>query len=305
MAKILICDPIAAEGIRILGEAGFQIDEKPSISHEELIHDVVDYDAVVVRSRTKIDKDVLDAAKNLKVVARAGVGLDNINLIEAEKKGIMVINSPEAPSNAVAELVAGFIISLARGISRADRSMKNGIWSKRELMGIEIEGKTLGIIGFGRIGYALAKKMKGMGMRIISFDVDLDRVKKYMDELDVTSVSLQRLLTNSDFVTLHVPLLPSTRHMISREEFSIMKRGSYIINVSRGGVIDEEALKEALDSNQLAGAALDVYEVEPPDDIELIEIPNLIATPHIGASTAESQIANSTVIAEKLVKFLG
>ncbi len=304
MAKILICDPIAVEGIRILREAGFQICEKTSISHEELIHDVVEYDAVIVRSRTKIDKDVLDAAQNLKVVARAGVGLDNINLEEAEKKSIEIINSPEAPSNAVAELVAGFIISLARGISRADRSMKNGIWSKRKLTGIEIEGKTLGIIGFGRIGYALAKKMKGMGMNIISFDVELERVKKYMDELGVTSVSLEQLLKDSDFVTLHVPLLPSTRHMISREEFSTMKKGSYIINVSRGGVIDEEALKEALDSNHLAGAALDVYEVEPPDDLELIESPNLIATPHIGASTSEAQIANSTIIAEKLVKIL-
>ena len=305
MAKILICDPIADEGIKILREAGFQIDEKTSISHEELIHDIVYYDAVIVRSRTKIDKDVLDAAENLKVVARAGVGLDNINLEEAEKKGIEVINSSEAPSNAVAELVAGFIISLARGISRADHSMKKGIWSKRELTGIEIEGKTLGIIGFGRIGYALAKKMKGMGMSIISFDVELERAKKYMDELGVTSVSLEQLLKDSDFVTLHVPLLPSTRHMISREEFSTMKKGSYIINVSRGGVIDEEALKEALDSNHLAGAALDVYEVEPPDDLILIESPNLIATPHIGASTSEAQIANSTIIAEKLVKILG
>lgn len=305
MVKILICDPIAVEGIRILMEAGFQIEEKTSISHEELIHDVVDYDAVIVRSRTKIDKDVLESAENLKVVARAGVGLDNINLEEAEKKDVEVINSPEAPSNAVAELVTGFIISLARGISRADQSMKNRVWSKRELTGIEIEGKTLGIIGFGRIGYALAKKMKGMGMRIISFDVDLGRAKKYMDELDVASVSLKHLLTESDFVTLHVPLLPSTRHMISRKEFSKMKSGSYIINVSRGGVIDEEALKEALDSKHLAGAALDVYEIEPPDDIELINRPNLIATPHIGASTTESQIANSTVIAEKLVKILG
>lgn len=304
MVKILICDPIANEGIKTLRDSGFQVDEKTSITHKELVDIANNYDALIVRSRTKINKEVLDAALNLKVIARAGVGLDNIDLREAEIKGVEVLNSPEAPSNAVAELVAGFIISLARRITKADHSMKTGAWNKKELTGFEVEGKTLGILGFGRIGYALAKKMKGMGMKIIAYDVDLERVKKYMDEQNVESVTIDKLLSGSDFITLHVPLLASTKHMIGIKEFNKMKKGSYIINVSRGGVIDEEALKDALASRHLAGAALDVYELEPPNDKELINRDNVITTPHIGASTIEAQIANSTIIAEKLIKIL-
>jgi D-3-phosphoglycerate dehydrogenase len=304
MVKILICDPIANEGIKTLRDSGFQVDEKTSITHKELVDIANNYDALIVRSRTKINKEVLDAALNLKVIARAGVGLDNIDLREAEIKGVEVLNSPEAPSNAVAELVAGFIISLARRITKADHSMKTGAWNKKELTGFEVEGKTLGILGFGRIGYALAKKMKGMGMKIIAYDVDLERVKKYMDEQNVESVTIDKLLSGSDFITLHVPLLASTKHMIGIKEFNKMKKGSYIINVSRGGVIDEEALKDALASRHLAGAALDVYELEPPNDSELINRDNVITTPHIGASTIEAQIANSTIIAEKLIKIL-
>jgi D-3-phosphoglycerate dehydrogenase len=304
MVKILICDPIANEGIKTLRDSGFQVDEKTSITHKELVDIANNYDALIVRSRTKINKEVLDAALNLKVIARAGVGLDNIDLREAEIKGVEVLNIPEAPSNAVAELVAGFIISLARRITKADHSMKTGAWNKKELTGFEVEGKTLGILGFGRIGYALAKKMKGMGMKIIAYDVDLERVKKYMDEQNVESVTIDKLLSGSDFITLHVPLLASTKHMIGIKEFNKMKKGSYIINVSRGGVIDEEALKDALASRHLAGAALDVYELEPPNDSELINRDNVITTPHIGASTIEAQIANSTIIAEKLIKIL-
>jgi D-3-phosphoglycerate dehydrogenase len=233
------------------------------------------------------------------------VGLDNVDVGEAEKRGINVINSPEAPSNAVAELVAGFILSLVRMIPRADHSLKRGEWLKRELLGFEVNEKTLGIVGFGRIGYNLAKKMNGMGMRIIAYDIKPERVEKYVDQVGGKLVSMEELLEHSDFVTLHVPLTPETYHLLSGEEFNKMKKSSYLINTSRGGIIDEAALVEALDSGKLAGAALDVFEHEPPRNTSLVGREDVISTPHIGASTQEAQLANSVIIAEKLIKLFG
>ncbi len=301
---VLVCDPIDEEGVRMMREAGLRVDIEPEITHEELLRRAGGYQALVVRSRTKVTRDVLEAAPGLRAVARAGVGLDNVDVEAAKDRGVTVLNSPEAPSNAVAELVIGYMLSLARMIPRADASMKRGEWIKSRLTGLEVSGKTLGVVGFGRIGYGVGKKAKCLGMRVLAYDVAMDAVKPYVDEAGAEAVSLERLLSESDFVTVHVPLLPQTRHMIGREQLGKMREGSYIINASRGGVVDEEALKEALDSGRLAGAALDVFEEEPPEDTDLVGRENVVCTPHIGASTEEAQLANSTIVAEKLIRLL-
>jgi len=298
--RVLVCDPIHDDGIKILREAGYIVDLRTSITASELAEAVGDFDAIVVRSRTKVTERVLEAGKRLKAVARAGVGLDNIDLIAAKRLGIIVVNSPEAPSNAVAELVLGLMLSLARRIPEADDSMKKGKWIKKQLTGIELKGKTLGIIGFGRIGYQLAKKAGALEMRVLTAR------RARGEKAGADAVDLDELLGSSDFVTVHVPLLPQTKHMIGTEEISAMKDGAYLINVARGGVIDEEALRKALVSGKLAGAAaLDVYEEEPPGDISLTGLQNGVSLPHIGAATVEAQRANSTVVAEKLIKILG
>ncbi|MBC8225146.1 hydroxyacid dehydrogenase, partial [Candidatus Bathyarchaeota archaeon] len=232
-------------------------------------------------------------------------GLDNIDLNAAKQRGIIVVNSPEAPSNAVAELVLGLMLSLARRIPEADDSMKKGKWIKKRLTGIELKGKTLGIIGFGRIGYQLAKKAGALEMRVLTYVREREKFIEFVEEAGADAVDLDELLGSSDFVTIHVPLLPQTKHMIGTEEISAMKDGAYLINAARGGVIDEEALRKALVSGKLAGAALDVYEEEPPRDISLTGLQNVVSLPHIGAATIEAKRASSTVVAEKLIKILG
>lgn len=302
---VLVCDPIHDDGVKILREAGYIVDLRTSITASELVDAVGDFDAIVVRSRTKVTDRVLEAGKRLKAVARAGVGLDNIDLIAAERLGIIVINSPEAPSNAVAELVLGLMLSLARRIPEADASMKKGEWIKKQFTGMELKGKTLGIIGFGRIGYQLAKKAGALGMRVLTYDIVIEKLMEFVEEAGAVAVDLDELLGSSDFVTVHVPLLPQTEHMIGAEEMSAMKDSAYLINVARGGVVDEEALRKALVNGKLAGAALDVYEEEPPRDNSLTGLKNVVSLPHIGAATVEAQRANSTIVAEKLIKILG
>lgn len=303
--RVLVCDPIHDDGVKILREAGYIVDLRTSITASELVEAVGGFDAIVVRSRTKVTEPVLEAGKRLKAVARAGVGLDNIDLNAAKRLGIIVVNSPEAPSNAVAELVLGLMLSLARRIPEADDSMKKGEWIKKRLTGIELKGRTLGIIGFGRIGYQLAKKARALEMRVLTYDVVIEKLMEFVEEAGAVAVDLDELLESSDFVTVHVPLLPQTKHMIGAEEMSAMKDGAYLINAARGGVVDEEALRKALVSGKLAGAALDVYEEEPPRDISLTGLQNVVSLPHIGAVTVEAQRANSTVVAEKLIKILG
>ena len=303
--RVLVCDPIHNDGIKILREAGYIVDLRTSITGIELVGAVEEFDAIVVRSRTQVTEQVLEAGKRLKAVARAGVGLDNVDLNAAKQSGIIVVNSPEAPSNAVAELVLGLMLSLARRIPEADDSMKKGKWIKKQLTGIELKGKTLGIIGFGRIGYRLAKIAVALEMRVLTYDVVIEKLMEFVEEAGADAVDLDELLGASDFVTIHVPLLPQTKHMIGTEEISAMKDGAYLINAGRGGLIDEEALRKALVNGKLAGAALDVYEEEPPRDISLIGLQNVVSLPHIGSATVEVQRANSTVVAEKLVKILG
>ena len=300
--RILVCDPIHDEGVKMLREAGFDVDIETSITGQELVERVNDYDAIVVRSRTKVTRVVFEASERLSAVARAGVGLDNVDLEAAGERGVEVLNSPEAPSNAVAELVLGLMISLARRIPLADSSMKRGEWIKRRLTGFELKGKTLGIIGFGRIGHALAQKARDLGMRIFAYDIIVEELMQVVDEASAEPVSMEVLLRESDFVSIHVPLLPQNRHMFGAREMEAMKDGAYLVNTARGGVVDEEALREALESGKLAGAALDVFEVEPPGDTSLTGLKNLIALPHIGAATVEAQRANSTIVAEKLIE---
>lgn len=300
--KVLVCDPIHENGVELMREAGFEVDLKTSISGDELAEIIGGYDAIVVRSRTKVTKEVLKESGRLRVIARAGVGLDNIDVEEAKKRGIEVVNSPEASSNAVAELVIGFMLSLARRIPEADASTKRSEWIKRRLGGFELKGKTLGVIGFGRIGFLVAKKAKALGMRVLTYDVIIEKLMDNVEKVGAEAGSLETLLSSSDFVTVHVPLIPQTRHLIGRKEMGMMKRGSYIINAARGGVVDEEALREALTDGVLAGAALDVYEEEPLGGTSLAELGSVVCTPHIGASTEEAQRANSTIIAEKMIK---
>ena len=306
--KVLVTDPLDPAGMEMLKSEGIQVDYRPGITHEELKAVVGNYDALIVRGRTKVTRDVIEAGRGrLKAICRAGVGLDNIDLEAAREAGVEVFNTPEAPTEAVAELTVGLIIALARSIPKADRALKEGRWAKKELVGWELRGKTLGIIGFGRIGQRVAEICHALGMKIIAYrrtrppgiEAVLARTGARM------ASSIEEVLRESDIITLHVPLTPQTRHMIGRREISMMKDGAILVNTSRGGVVDEEALYEALVSGKLAGAALDVFEEEPPKDIslKLAQLPNVVATPHIGAQTAEAQRAASELAAKKLLEF--
>ncbi len=305
MVKVLVSDPIDDEGVKMLRDAGFSVDLRTDITAEELTEVIDGYDAIVVRSRTKLTAEVLGKAASLKAIARAGVGLDNIDTGYAKEKKIEVFNSPEAPCNAVAELVIGLMLCMARHITVADSTMKQGLWEKNRLTGIELGGRTLGVIGFGRIGYTVGKKARALGMEVLAYDVLMDKLRRYVEEIGAKDVDLDTLLAESEFVTVHVPLLPQTRHMISTEQFEKMRDGVYVVNAARGGIVDEAALKAALDSGKVAGAALDVYESEPSPDPELVERANVVCTPHIGAGSVEAQRGNSTIVAEKLIKFFG
>jgi len=305
MVKVLVSDPIDEEGVKMLREAGLTVDLRTDITAEELKKVIGGYDAIVVRSRTKLTEEVLKKATSLKAIARAGVGLDNIDTRYAKERGIEVFNSPEAPCNAVAELVIGLMLSMARHISVADSTMKQGKWEKNRLTGIELSGRTLGVIGFGRIGYMVGKKARALGMKVLAYDVLMDKLRRFVEEIGANDVDLDTLLAESDFITVHVPLLPQTKHMISTKQFMKMKTGVYIINAARGGIVDEAALKAALDSGKVAGAALDVFEQEPSPDPELIRRENVVCTPHIGAGSVEAQLGNSTIVAEKLINYFG
>jgi len=301
--KVLVCDPIHEDGIKILKDAGFEIDISPEISYEELKGKVRNYDVLVVRSRTKVTREIIEAGEKLKVVGRAGAGIDNIDVEAAKEKGVKVLNTPEAPAIAVAELTIGLLLSLARQIPRADSSMKEGRWAKKEFRGWQLNGKTFGVIGLGHIGEKVARLAKAFGMKIL-ITKRTPPPPEILKELEAEFVPLDELLRRSDVISLHVPLTPQTYHMIGEREIQLMKDGAFIINTSRGAVIDEKALLKALKSGKLGGAALDVYEVEPPEDYSLMKLPNVVCTPHIGAQTVEAQRAAATLLAQKIVNEL-
>jgi len=300
--KILICDPIDPEGIERLKKAGFSVDCAFSITYKRLKKIIQDYDVLIVRSRTKVTREIIERGKCLKLIARAGSGIDNIDLKAAEEKRITVINTPEAPADSVAELTIGLMIALARKIVLADVSMKQGRWLKKELRGQLLKGKKLGLIGLGNIGFRVARIAKAMGMEIL-VTKRTPPTPEQLKSLEADFLTLDELLQRSDVISIHVPLTEETHHLISAKEISKMKDGVFLINTSRGGIVDEEALLDALRSGKLAGAALDVYEVEPPKDLELIKLPNVICTPHIGAQTVEAQKQAAMMLAEKITQF--
>ena len=301
--KVIICDSIDDVGISILKKAGLVVVYKPDIESDELLASVDDCDVIVVRSRTKITKMVIDAASNVKIIARVGVGLDNIDTGYAESKGIKVLNAAEAAMNAVSELVIGHMIALSRNIPKANDGIKSGRWLKKELVGVELRGKYLGIIGVGNIGRNLGRMAKCLRMNLIGYDI-IPINQDYVREVGMIKTDLKTLLENSDFVTCHVPLTDKTRHLINSETLSYMKPNAFLINTSRGEIIDEESLFSALNEKRIAGAALDVFEVEPPTNTKLLQLPNIICSPHIAAQTKEAQELASNVIAEKIIQSL-
>ena len=301
--SVLICDQVNPTLNEILEKNGLQITYEPEITPEQIAEKIGNYEVVVVRSRTKITKDLIQRADKCKIIARVGVGLDNIDQDAAKEKNIRVINAVEGAMNAVAELVVGFMLSLAREIPRADREVRNGNWIKKELMGSELRGKYLGIVGLGNIGKRLGRLAKSFNMNIIGFDV-MPIDEEFSKEVGLMKADLGTLLASADYISLHVPLLDSTRHMINAEKIATMKNTARVINTSRGGVIDEDALYDALKNGNLGGAALDVFEVEPATSNKLRELPNFISTPHMGAQTREAQSLAANVIAEKIIQIL-
>jgi D-3-phosphoglycerate dehydrogenase / 2-oxoglutarate reductase len=301
--NVLICDPISSIGITILKKAGLNVVNKPSITNSELLSEVENYDVIVVRSRTKITSEIITKAKNTKIIARVGVGLDNVDIESARTYQIEVVNSPESAINAVAELVIGLMLSMARSLTLADSEMKKGNWIKKELNGIELRGKYLGLVGVGNIGRNLARIARALRMNIIGYDT-FPIKRDFINEVGMITTDFNTLIASSDFISCHVPASQETKHMFNESTFSKMKPTAFFINSSRGEIVDENSLYDALITKKIAGAALDVFEKEPPSNSKLIELPNVICTPHIGAQTKESQDLASNVIAEKIIQKL-
>jgi len=301
--SVLICDQVSSTLKEILEKNGLKVTYEPEITPEQIAEKIGTFEVVVVRSRTKMTRELVEKADKCKIIARVGIGLDNIDQEAAKEKNIRVINAVEGAITAVAELVIGLMLSMAREIPRADREIRNGNWIKKELMGSELKGKYLGIIGLGNIGKRLGRLARALNMNIIGYDVvPID--DEFSKEVGLMKADLDTLLSSADYVSFHVPLLDSTRHMINAEKLKMMKNTARIINTSRGGVIDEEALYNSLKDGSLAGAALDVFEVEPATENKLITLPNFIVTPHIGAQTKEAQLLAANIIAEKIIQIL-
>ena len=301
--SVLICDQVNSTLKEILEKNGLKVTYEPEITPEQIAEKIGTFEVVVVRSRTKMTRELVEKANKCQIIARVGVGLDNIDQDAAKEKNIRVINAVEGAITAVAELVIGLMLSMAREIPRADREIRNGNWIKKELMGSELKGKYLGIVGLGNIGKRLGRLARALNMNIIGYDVvPID--DEFSKEVGLMKADLDTLLSSADYVSFHVPLLDSTRHMINAEKLKMMKNTARIINTARGGVIDEDALYNSLKEGSLAGAALDVFEVEPATGNKLITLPNFIATPHMGAQTKEAQLLAANIIAEKIIQIL-
>jgi D-3-phosphoglycerate dehydrogenase len=297
--KILIADRIhdvAIEEAKSFGDVDLGFDLSPG----ELVGRIKGYDALIVRSATKVTKEVIENS-NLRIIGRAGVGLDNIDLEATRKKGIEVVNSPEASTISVAELVFGSLLALMRNIAHAHHSLKAGKWDRNRFTGNELFGKTLGIIGFGRIGREVALRARAFGMNVMVYDprITVEDTREYNCKL----ASLEEILTESDIITLHVPLVKGTRGMIGKGELDLMKDSAILVNIARGGLVDEDALYKQLKEGKIKGAVLDVFEDEPPVDTPLLSLDNVVLTPHLGASTDEAQINAGIVVVEKIRNF--
>jgi len=299
LAKILICDHVEVEKLA-LGQ-GVMVDYRPTITKDELLSVAGEYDAFIIRSRTKIDREVLDRATRLKLVARPGTGLDNVDVEYAKSKGVTVINSPESLVEGVAEHVVLLMLALSRKLVVADASTKSGKWEKNALMGTELKGKVLGVVGLGRIGKRIAEIARTLGMSVLFYDV-IEIPAEVRASLAARVVSLDELFSTADYITLHVPMTTQTAHMVGAAKLEQMKKTAFLVNTSRGGVIDEVALAAALKEGRIGGAALDVFEKEPPSG-PILSAPNTILTPHIGGQTEEAQTNAIVVIGEKVRAF--
>ena len=299
MKRVLVADPIAESAVAKIEAAGLEVVKRDYDADGPIEEQIKGFDCVVVRSATKITKEVIEASDNLKLVIRAGVGLDNVDIEAAKAKGVIVHNTPEAPTVSVAEMVFSLMFALARNVTQADSSMKDERWEKKKLKGTELWNKTIGIVGFGRIGQEVGKRAKAFDMDVLAYDViDIDDVCK---EMGAKRTDLKTIIEQSDYISLHVPLLPQTKGMLGEKEFKIMKKTAFLVNTARGGVVDEKALLDALKEGEIAGAALDVFEKEPPVHWQLVKHPKLIATPHLASSTGEAQVRVGELTAQKVI----
>jgi D-3-phosphoglycerate dehydrogenase len=296
--RVLIAEPVSEEGIDILRHHA-QVDVKPGLKPEELISIIGDYEALVVRSQTKVTAEVIRAGKKLQVIGRAGVGVDNIDVDEATQRGIVVVNAPTGNTISAAEHTIGLMLALARHIPQANAVLKSGVWRRADFMGTEVRNKTLGIIGLGNVGSEVAKRTQGLEMKVIAYDpfISVDRARNLQVEL----VPLKQLLKEADFITLHTPLTPQTKGMIGAKELALVKPTVRIINCARGGLIDEKALAKAVKEGRVAGAAIDVFLTEPATESVLFDSDNIIVTPHLGASTTEAQVMAAKDVAEQII----
>ncbi len=299
--KILVADEISKSGIELLKGEGYEVDVKTGMKEDELSSVIGGYDVLIVRSATKATGKVIRASK-LKVIGRAGIGIDNIDVPAATERGILVMNAPSGNVVSTAELTIGLIFTLARRIAEADASMRRGEWKRKELKGVQVSGKTLGIVGLGRVGAEVAKRASVLGMTVVAYDPLVS--PEVGVKLHVRLVSLERLLQESDFVSIHTPLTTQTESLIGRSELSKMKKSAMLVNCARGGVVNEDALFDALSQKVIAGAALDVYMQEPPKESKLVSLPNIVLTPHLGATTIEAQEEVGSEIAEQIIAYL-
>ncbi len=300
--RVLVADPLSEAGLELLKRRGIQADVKTGLPEADLAKAIADYDALVVRSGVQVTRRVLEAGKKLRVVGRAGVGVDNIDEAAATDLGVLVMNTPLGNTLSAAEHTFALLLSLARRVPPAVASLKEGKWDRKSFAGVELNGKTLGIIGLGRIGREVATRARAFGMRVLAFDPYIN--KDLAQEHGVELAPMDRILGEADFLTLHTPLTQETQKLMGETEIRAMKKGSYLLNVARGGIVDEKALADALRSGHLAGAALDVYAEEPPRNRDLFALPNFVGTPHLGASTAEAQEKVAFQIADQVADYL-
>ena len=296
--KVLICDATAQDALDVISAAGIEVVDQPDVTPEELMESAAEYDVFVVRSRTKVREALIDAATNLKAIVRGGVGLDNIDVEYARSKGVQVLNTPTASTDAVAELAIGYIFALARNIPQMAASMKAGEWAKKSFKGKEIGGKTLGLVGAGRIAQATGSRARALGMSVVAYD-------PYVESADgIEMMSLEDVLSQADYLSLHVPHTDETHNIIGADELAKAKDGISIINCGRGGTLDEDALFAAIESGKVAGAALDVYAAEPSKGHKLYTLPQVIGSPHVGAGTSEASARVGAEVAQNVINAL-
>ncbi|HBT47348.1 MAG TPA: phosphoglycerate dehydrogenase [Peptococcaceae bacterium] len=300
--RVLALDHIDPEGLKILEEAGLEVEARGKMDEEDLKQSLPLYEALIVRSATRVTAAALAAARELRIIGRAGVGTDNIDVAAATERGILVVNAPEGNTVAAAEHTLALMLAMARNIPQADKLLKEGVWEKKKFLGVELRHKTLGILGLGKIGSEVARRARAFEMRLLAYDPFVP--PEQAERLEVSLAPLEQVLREADFLTVHLPLTKDTYHLLGRRELGLMKPGARLLNVARGGIVDEEALYEALSRGHLAGAALDVFEQEPATSSPLFELDNVVVTPHLGASTAEAQRAVAVEVARDVVRCL-